>query len=150
MPGVKRACFSGVWDKGTVTNPELQLSLYNLLKIILRGCPGTCLDSGLLDSVQDMVESIWAWLFGGCRSLLCPCDDIFPISWDDMFKQPLFLFGVEGIFWRCLRPGFPVFYWVISEGLSLPQSTELGTGLTHYPQPYESTYSGSDTSDSCL
>jgi hypothetical protein len=59
------------------------------------------------------------WLFAGLRSSLCPCADIFPVSWDDTFKPCLFLFGVEGIIWRCFRPDFPVFYWVKSEDLSL-------------------------------
>jgi hypothetical protein len=66
-----------------------------------------------------MAESIRAWLFGACRSSLCPCADIFSVSWDDTFKPRLFLLCVEGISWRCFRPAFPMFSWVIWEGLSL-------------------------------
>jgi hypothetical protein len=41
--------------------------------------------------MQDMVESIQAWLLGGCRSLLCPCADIFSVSWDDTFTMFIFI-----------------------------------------------------------
>jgi hypothetical protein len=51
--GVRRVFFSGDWDEAAVTNLELQLSLCNLFKTILSGCPGTWLDSGLLDSERD-------------------------------------------------------------------------------------------------
>jgi hypothetical protein len=54
--GVRRVFFSVDWDEATVTNLEFQLSLCNLFKTILSGCPGTWLDSGLLDSVKDMAE----------------------------------------------------------------------------------------------